>query len=220
MPENTLQPIDSADFRLVMPTGLGENQARMGRIKIGRTLKIARNDAGLSQAELAEKIRARGGILEKTHPQTISDVERNVQWPSGELLTALCDILGITELPVGVTQSGLEGQDGNQVESGASTPSQKDTHRRAAESSAALIAPPAVTGPVTTPSDDVLTEDEKAMLTPFEQSVVRRLRQSSPHDRERIDQMIDVITGDVSGKTTGTAGDDALPRRFRTRTGS
>lgn len=203
-----------------MPVGLAENSAVARRLNLGRTLKHARQDAKLKQWQLAERVRTRGGVLAKTNPQTISDIERNVQTPRPELLVALCEELHITSLPVHVMSltppAALESPVGNQIESPASNPQQL-TERRSAESSVALAPlPPSVTPPA---HDDVLTDEERAMLTTQEQSLVRRFRSANPEDRQRIDRLIDAVL--IAGEERATGADEAtsdpLAPRFRGR---
>lgn len=119
-----------------MPMRLCEYRRAMDRVRLGQTIQAARLNARLSQGELAKRVRERGGGLAKTHPQTISDVERDVQFPGPELLFAICHILGITLLPV------FDSIAINVEQSQSETVASNESSRRSAAAAFSPLTPP------------------------------------------------------------------------------
>jgi transcriptional regulator with XRE-family HTH domain len=159
-----------------------------------------------------EDLASRSGV----HRQSLWKIENGEADPKASTLRKIAEAFGVTRLPEPheLPSFNLGGASENQVDSSASNQTHTESRRSAA--SAASTPPAVVTSPVRPPAQDVLSEEERQMLTPLEQSVIRRLRSASVTDRERIDQLIDVVTGQAEERAKGSTGTfDPKPTRFR-----
>jgi transcriptional regulator with XRE-family HTH domain len=186
--------------------GAWQNRGTVNGMELteGERLRLRRERLGLSREKLTKLAGVSvGAIFRAEHDENVETFTRD----------AIIGALDREERKR-LTKTGLDGSGENQVESLASNhqPISEST-RRSAETSAAS-AP--LTSPVPSPNDDVLTEDERAMLTPIEQHIIRRYRTSNPTDRERIARMVEVISGDAEERAKGSTGTvDSQPARFR-----
>jgi transcriptional regulator with XRE-family HTH domain len=176
--------------------------------RVGDVVRKLRKDRGWTLDDLARQSKVSRTVL--------FQLEKGETDPRASTLRKIADAFGLSRLPE-PSELAIDRQDSNQVESAASNPDTPHTRRSAASSAASAAPPAALTSPVSPPAqDDVLTEEERQMLTPLEQSVIRRLRAASPIDQERIDQLIDVVTGEAKERAKGSTGTfDSQPRRFR-----
>jgi transcriptional regulator with XRE-family HTH domain len=181
--------------------------------RVGDVVRKLRKDRGWTLDELAKQSKVSRTVL--------FQLEKGETDPRASTLRKIADAFGLSRLPEPSELAGGLEKDRHSVNNVRDqtvldqTPPITDS-RRSADSSAAST-PSAVTSPVSpVAQDDVLTEEERQMLTPLEQSVIRRLRAASPIDQERIDQLIDVVTGEAKERAKGSTGTfDSQPRRFR-----